>query len=91
MSKYLSISSLVAQVAPEKREQVRAAMEAVPYVEVPIVGENGKLVVLIDAPHTRIIVETLDILKNLPGVISLLPVYQHEEQETASLLAEERQ
>ncbi len=73
------ISSLVAQVDPNSLDQVRSSIEKIQFTEVPASSNNGKLVILIDAPSMQDLLTTTDQIREVEGVYSLLPVYQHEE------------
>jgi len=73
------ISSLVAQVDPNSLDQVRSSIEKIQFTEVPASSNNGKLVILIDAPSMQDLLTTTDQIREVEGVYSLLTVYQHEE------------
>ncbi|MEP3248414.1 MAG: chaperone NapD [Sneathiella sp.] len=80
MEEAIYISSLVAQVDAGKAEQLKKTIEAIPYAEVPLLEPSGKLVVLLDAPGTQELASTTEQIRELPGIFSLLPVYQHDER-----------
>ncbi|MEH6404112.1 MAG: chaperone NapD [Sneathiella sp.] len=79
MTEDIHIASLVAEVSVNKVQEISAVIGALPYVEVPVSDKGGKLVILIDAPSMRVLVEITEDIRDLEGVISLLPVYQHDE------------
>lgn len=79
MSEIYYISSLVARVEPDNLANIRSLIEQISFAEVPSYSDNGKMVVLIDAPSMKELLAATDQIRDLKGVYSLLPVYQHEE------------
>lgn len=79
MEERLFIASFVAQIRPEHLLSARDAFISTPFVEVPATDENGKLVVVIDAPSEPELLDAADKMRGMKGVLSLLPVYQHAE------------
>ena len=79
MDEEIFISSLIAHVAPSDVTAVKDRIEQLLYAEVPLADAQGKLIILIDAPSTKAQIKTLDALRDLPGIQSLIPVNQHDE------------
>lgn len=82
MTDNIHIASLVADVMTHRIDEISSAIEAFPYAEVAVRGKGGKLVILIDAPSMRHLVETTEDIRDIEGIYSLLPVYQHEETDS---------
>jgi len=79
MTEGIHIASLVADISITKVEEASMAIEALSFVEIPVRGKGGKLVILIDAPSMKDLVRITDDIRDMEGVLSLLPVYQHDE------------
>lgn len=73
------ISSLIVQVKPEVVEAITTQCKAHENVDTPLVDPLGKLVVLLEMPSQRKIVEFIDWLQERPGVLSVNMVYHHVE------------
>lgn len=82
LSENYHISSLVAHVSLENSARIQAGITALPYTEIPLSGTGEKLVILIDAPSLKELVRTTDTIREMDGILSLLPVYQHDEKTT---------
>ena len=67
--------------------RLRTDIDAMPGAEVFRTGPDGKVVVVLEAPSQRAMLETMDRLRALPGVLDVALVYQHAEP--ASALDEE--
>jgi nitrate reductase NapD len=70
----LHVSSLVVQARPERADEVAQAIALMPAAEVPG-REGGKLVVTLVTPGERAILDTIDAITALPGVLSAQLVY----------------
>ncbi|WP_444679201.1 chaperone NapD [Halomonas sp. E19] len=79
MQEQQHISSLIAQVKPEVVEAIVTQCKVLENVDVPVVDPLGKLVVLLEMPSQRRIVEFIDWLQERPGVLSVNLVYHHVE------------
>lgn len=79
MEENMHISSLVAQVKPQLIESLKAQCCAREGVDVPAVDPLGKMVVLLELPSQRLIVEFIDWLQEREGVLSVSMVYHHVE------------
>ncbi|MFQ3789499.1 chaperone NapD [Halomonas sp. A29] len=83
MDDNVHISSLVAQVKPQSIDTIKAQCSAREGVEIPAVDPVGKLVVLLELPSQRHIVDFIDWLQEREGVISVSMVYHHVESRLA--------
>jgi periplasmic nitrate reductase NapD len=72
------ISSAVVRAFPEHAETVISAISAMPDVDV-FYSENGKIVIVIEGPHTRAVGERLAGIALIDGVISANLVYEQIE------------
>ncbi|MCE8022504.1 chaperone NapD [Halomonas sp. MCCC 1A11036] len=79
MDDKVHISSLVVQAKPQHVDSLKAECTALEGVEVPAVDLLGKLVVLLEMPSQRHIVEFIDWLQEREGVLSVSMVYHHME------------
>ncbi len=84
MTEALHISSFVAQVTPGMQESLKQQMQTFPNTEVPLEDAAGKFVVVIDGDSIRGILDIAGQIRDLSGVLSFTPVYQHSEPSTPS-------
>jgi nitrate reductase NapD len=75
------ISSLVVHARPEMAGAVIEAINAMPGVEVQVQDGSGKLVVVLETTTELAIVEHLNTIQTLPGVLSTALVFHHIETE----------
>ena len=84
MSAEVHIASCVAFVKPEALEATRRAILATRIAEVPLADEErGRLIVLIERTSGAAVLDTIDAVRALPGVLSVHLAYQHCEEESA--------
>ncbi|HYC35582.1 MAG TPA: chaperone NapD [Usitatibacter sp.] len=76
------IVSCVAYVQPEMAEAISQAITRTGLAEVPRSDGLGKLVVLIEAPTSAAILDVMDAVRALDGVLALHIAYQHSELAT---------
>lgn len=74
------ISSLVVHVRPERAAVVATRIGRLVGAEVQPCDAAGKLIVTLETANTTEIVERLDVIHDLAGVISATLVYHHWEQ-----------
>lgn len=79
----LHIASCVAFVRPEAREAVRAAIEDSGLAEVPRSDGHGRLVLLFERPTSGAVLDGIDAIRSLPGVLAVHLAYQHAEDAAA--------
>lgn len=75
----LHITSLVVHVLPQSLAQVAAGVVAIQGAQVHGSHPAGKLVVTLEAPHAREILDCVSQIEQLDGVINASLVYQHVE------------
>lgn len=78
----LHIASCVAFVRPEAVEPAVAAIRASGIAEVPRHDPSGKVVILIEAPSAARVLDAMDAIRALDGVLAVHLAYQHAESES---------
>ena len=76
MSEELHIVGLVVTAPPRGETALGEAIAQLPGSTVHA-AQQGRLVVTIEAADTREMGRRMDAIRELPGVVSVLPVYQH--------------
>ncbi|MGF1735186.1 chaperone NapD [Photobacterium satsumensis] len=76
------VCSLIVYVVAEQLESIKETIESLPGAEVPIFGESGKLVVVLEGEQQNDIVGHFDLIKQLPGVIDTTLVYHQMEEQS---------
>ncbi|MCP8464970.1 chaperone NapD [Pseudomonas sp. ZM23] len=77
MPQSIQIASLIVHTQPELLETVKANLLRLPHLEVHQQSPMGKLVVVLEAEHEASILDNLNTIQNLPGVLNAVLVY-HE-------------
>lgn len=76
------VCSLVVQAHPEKLASVKTALTAMPYTEIHgEKAEDGKLVVVIEANFQPTLVEQMEKIKEIDGVIVVSLIYSHQDEQ----------
>ena len=78
----LHIASCVAYVKPQALEGAVRAIRATGLAEVPRHDERGRLVVLIERRSSGEVLEVIDAIRALDGVLAVHLAYQHAEPES---------
>jgi nitrate reductase NapD len=78
----LHIASCVAFVRPEAVESVVRSIAASRIAEVPRHDASGKVVLLIEAPSAARVLDAMDAVRALEGVLAVHLAYQHAESES---------
>lgn len=78
----LHIASCVAFAYPHATERVARAIAASGLAEVPRHDDRGRLVVLIEAGTAGRVIEVMDAIRALDGVLAVHLAYQHAESES---------
>ena len=78
----LHIASCVAYVKPEAAGGVMRAILATRLAEVPRHDAKGRLVVLIERSTSAQVVDVIDAIRALDGVLAVHLAYQHAEPES---------
>lgn len=79
----IHIASCIARVRPENLPAAAEAIESVTGSPVSATDPAGKLVVLLEGPGTGALLDQMDRIRALPGVLNIEMVYQHSEDEAA--------
>ena len=77
------VCGLVVQGNPKKIAAIQTALLAIPHTEIPVVDEQlGKLVVVMQSHHQRILYDNMEAVKDIDGVIDVsLAYHQQDEQD----------
>jgi len=78
----LHIASCVAFVRPEAVESVVRSIAASRIAEAPRYAASGKVVILIEAPSAARVLDAMDAVRALEGVLAVHLAYQHAESES---------
>jgi nitrate reductase NapD len=78
----IHIASCVAFARPDSVEAIVAAIRAAGIAEVPRYDPGGKLVVLIEGPSAARVLDAMDAIRALDGVLAVHLAYQHAESES---------
>ena len=78
----LHIASCVAFATPEATPEVVRAVRASGLAEVPRHDPRGRLVILIERSTSREVMDVIDAIRALPGVLAVHIAYQHAEEES---------
>lgn len=76
------ITSCVAYARPEALEGVVRAIRDTGIAEVPRHDERGRMVVLIERGSTGEVLDVIDAIRALDGVLAVHMAYQHVEEES---------
>jgi nitrate reductase NapD len=75
----LHVSSCVVHARPERLDHVRRDLAALPGVDVHGTSAIGKIVVTLETTDEQGIVDRLDVMRDLPGVLSTVLVFHRVE------------
>ncbi|AMG65069.2 TPA: chaperone NapD [Providencia stuartii] len=76
------VCSLIVQVKSEQACAVTAALNQLPGCEVAISSpETGKLIVVVESEHSRTLIETIDSVRNVNGVLAVSLVYHQQDEQ----------
>jgi nitrate reductase NapD len=76
----LHISSLIVHIRPDKLQQIEKSINLLAGAELITMSPIGKAVVVLEAPNQRIIMEVIDKINTLDGVINTGLVYHEFEK-----------
>ena len=76
------IASCVAYARPEAAEAVARAIAASGIAEVARRDERGRMVVLIEGPNAARVLDAMEAIRALEGVLAIHLAYQHAESES---------
>ena len=78
----LHIASCVVRVRPEALEAAIALIEAVIGSAISARDPIGKVVIVMEGASTGALLDQMDQIRKIPGVLNLEMVYQHAEEES---------
>ena len=76
----LHISSLIVHLNIAKADNIKASINFLSGAEVITISPQGKAIVVLEAPNQRIIMEVIDAINELDGVINTGLVYHEFEK-----------
>ncbi|PKF60681.1 sorbose reductase [Psychromonas sp. psych-6C06] len=76
----LHVSSLIVHVNIEKADKIKASINLLDGAEVITISPQGKAIVVLEAANQRIIMEVIDAINELDGVINTGLVYHEFEK-----------
>ncbi len=74
------ISSLVVHAFPAQLSTIKAAIEKLPNTELHASSDQGKIVVVLETENEHLILERIDQINSIPGVITTSMVYHQTEE-----------
>jgi periplasmic nitrate reductase NapD len=77
------ISSLLVHVRPERQQEAAALIAGLPGVELAQSPKPGKLILTLETANTFEIMERLEAINNMPGVVAAALVYHQWESAVA--------
>lgn len=78
----LHIASCVVRVRPEAMNAAIEPVETIIGNPVEARDAAGKLVVVLEGVSTGALLDQMDLIRKIPGVLSIEMVYQHAEEES---------
>jgi len=79
----LHVSSLIVHVNAKKIASIESAINLLDGAEVVTTSPEGKMIVVLEAPSQRIIMEVIDSINEIDGVINTGLVYHEFEKQEA--------
>lgn len=83
MEQEVHIAGIVVYAMPGHLDATKTNVASIPSAEIHAVSADGKIVVTLEAETTSRILDTMDAIRTLPGVVDVALVYQHAEPLTA--------
>lgn len=75
------IAGILVQARPEYLDDVRVAVSLLPLAEVTYQAADGRLVAVLETGSARGVMQQVDAIRALRGVLNVALVYQHTEPE----------
>jgi len=83
MEQEVHIAGIVVHALPAHLAATKARIASLPAAEVHAASTDGKLIVTLETDSTRRILDYMDAIRALQGVVDVALVYQHAEPLTA--------
>ncbi|MBL5860258.1 chaperone NapD [Serratia fonticola] len=82
MSSEWHVSGLMVQARPDKFPELISALLAIPDTEIPAQDQQqGKLVVVMQAARSDALLEKIESVRNLEGVLAVSLVYHQQDEQ----------
>ena len=78
----LHIASCVARIRPEAMDAAVVQIESTIGCEISARDAIGKVVIVIEGASTGALLDQMDEIRKIPGVLNVEMVYQHAEEES---------
>ncbi len=78
----MNISSAIVHVVPQRLEEVRQTLLAMPGVEIHAESAEGKLIVVLEDDDLKAAADKYVALHGIAGVASVAMVYQYSDEES---------
>ncbi|MBK1686609.1 chaperone NapD [Rubrivivax gelatinosus] len=79
----IHIAGVLVQARPEAVGALRTAITALADTELVGAGDDGRIAVVVEGVGAASVLQVLDALRELPGVLNVALVYQHAEPRSA--------
>ncbi|WP_372880709.1 chaperone NapD [Psychromonas sp.] len=76
----LHVSSLIVHLNPKKLREIESSINSLEGAELVTISPVGKAIVVLEAPNQRVIMEVIDKINGLDGVINTGLVYHEFEK-----------
>lgn len=83
MEQEVHIAGIVVYSLPAHLDSTKARIASLPAAEIHAASKDGKLIVTLETDSTRRILDYMDAIRALQGVVDVALVYQHAEPLTA--------
>ncbi|MGL5759213.1 chaperone NapD [Plesiomonas sp.] len=75
------VCGLVVHARPEKIDAVRSALSEIPDTEIPGINEEGKMVVVMQAAASDVLLANIESARNIQGVLAVSLVYHQQDDQ----------
>lgn len=79
MEQEVHIAGIVVHSRPSHLATTKAHIASLPGADIHAASADGKLIVTLEAENPRRILDVMDVIRALPGVVDVALVYQHAE------------
>lgn len=78
----IHIASCVVHARADALSSVVSTIHAQSLAEIPAVDPRGRIVIVLEGPNAGAVLDRVDLIRALPGVVAVNLVYQHTEAES---------